>query len=126
MASRAGTVESQRYYVRLGGAVGDIGESKFGFLAPKESYEGIADELGVVEVNDNDSARGVLFGANFPRPPKVRINYKGTGTNSRKKGSTTRYCDPDKIGRVLNGSLNNAKIKIAGTEFDIVQVSVAS
>lgn len=127
MASRLGSVESQRYYVKLGGAVGDIGESRFGFVAPKESYENIKDELGVVEISDAASARGILFGANYPRPPKVRINYESTNTSGRKKkGSTTRYCDPDKIGRVLNGSLNDAKITIAGTEFNIVQVSVAS
>ena len=126
MASRLGTVTSQRFYVKLGGAVGDVGEARFGFVAPAEAYENIADELGVVEINDDASARGVLFGANYPTPPKVRISYQGTGNNSRKKGSTIRYCDPDKIGRVLNGSLNNAKIKIAGTEFDIIQVSMAS
>jgi hypothetical protein len=130
MASRLGKVETVEFYVKLGGAVGDIGEIKFGFVAPKEAYEGIKDELGVIQIGEDQSARGVVFGANRPVPPRVRISYSknegGRGSTRAAKGSTTRYCDPDKVGRVLNGSLRDAKIKVAGTEFEIKSVSMAA
>ena len=126
MASRVGTVETERFFVKIGGAVGDIGEIKFGFVAPKEAYEGIAAELGVNDISENSDARGIAFGIDYPKPPRVRINFKGTGNNNRKKSSTTRYCDPDKIGRVLNGSLNDEQITVAGTKFNITSVSMAN
>jgi hypothetical protein len=116
--------KSARYYVRIGGAVGDIGESKFGFVAPEDSYEGIADELGVVKISDKADAKGVLFGANYPRPPKVRINYVDTRIGADAVRSTTRYCDPDKIGSVLNGSLNDAAIIVGGETHNIKSVSM--
>ena len=121
MASRLGKVESAEFYVRIGGAVGDVGEIKYGFVAPKDAYENIADELGVITIDGDDSARGVVFGANRPKPPQVSISYK-SGT---KRGSTKRFCDVDKLGRVLNGSLRDAKIKVAGSEFDITGVTMA-
>ena len=40
-----------RYYVKIGNAVGDIGEIKFGFHAPDKAYDGILDELGVVKLS---------------------------------------------------------------------------
>ncbi|MEO1351323.1 MAG: hypothetical protein AAFW84_21355 [Cyanobacteria bacterium J06635_15] len=115
--------ESSRFFVKLGGAVGDIGEIKFGFVAPKSAYENIKDELGVVDIGEDSSARGILFGGNYPKPPVVRISTKKTTNNTVR--SAKRYCDPDKVGRVLNGSLNDAKIKINGREYDINQVSMA-
>ncbi|NEP17822.1 MAG: hypothetical protein F6J97_13105 [Leptolyngbya sp. SIO4C1] len=116
--------ESGRFYVKLGGAVGDIGEIKFGFVAPKVAYENIADELGVISIDDDSSARGILFGGNYPKPPVVRISTKKLSNGTVR--SAKRYCDPDKVGRVLNGSLNNQKIKINSREYDIRQVSMAS
>lgn len=130
MASRLGTVETVEFFVKLGGAVADIGEIKFGFVAPKKAYEGIKDELGVTQIGEDNSAKGVVFGANRPVPPRVRIAYKknegGRGSTRSKGGSTTRYCDPDKLGRVLNGSLRDATINIAGTDFEVKSVSMAS
>ena len=116
--------KSARYYVRIGGAVGDIGESKFGFVAPEDAYEGIADELGVTKIKEKDDAKGVLFGANYPKPPKVRINYVDTRIGADAVRSTTRYCDPDKIGRVLNGSLNESVIIVGGETHNIKSVSM--
>ncbi|NEP19613.1 MAG: hypothetical protein F6J97_22435 [Leptolyngbya sp. SIO4C1] len=129
MASRLGTVETVEFYVKLGGAVGDVGEIKFGFVAPKKAYEGIKDELGVIQIGEDQSARGVVFGANRPTPPRVRITYKknegGRGSTRSRGGSTVRYCDPDKVGRVLNGSLRDAPINVAGTDFEVKAVSMA-
>lgn len=101
---------NKRHWVRLGGAVGDVGELKFGFQAPDYSYDGIADELGVKEITDNNSAKGVAFGTNYPKPPKVRLS----GLRSKKQASAIRYCDPDKMGRVLGGSLADATVKTRG------------
>ena len=53
-----------KFYVRIGGAVGDVGEARFGFRAPEDSYDNIGDELGVTKISNNNSARGILFGAN--------------------------------------------------------------
>ncbi|MGG6296302.1 hypothetical protein ACQ4M4_18080 [Leptolyngbya sp. AN02str] len=122
--------ERAKHYVRIGGAVGDIGESKFGFLAPDKAYDNIADELGVNKISDNNSARGILFGANFPKPPRVRlsgieVNFGG-GTGNDRRRSCIRYCDPDKIGRVLNGSLNDATAKTSGYDFKVDQASMGS
>ena len=115
-----------KYWVRIGGAVGDIGESRFGFQAPDYAYDNIADELGVTRISDNNSARGILFGANYPKPPKVRLS--GTDPNlvgADRAKSAVRYCDPDRLGRVLNGSLNDAVCKTRGGDFLVNQASVA-
>ena len=129
MASRLERVISSSFFVKLGGAVGDVGEIKYGFVAPKEAYENIADELGVNEIGEDNSARGVAFGINYPKPPRVRISFSanegGRGSARARRGSTIRICDPDKVGRVLNGSLADAKIKVAGTEFEVTKVSMA-
>jgi len=117
--------KNAKYYVRIGGAVGDIGEAKFGFSAPDYAYDGIADELGVVKISDNDSARGILFGANYPKPPRVRLSGNDRqGLLPDKLEAAVRYCDPDKLGRVLNGSLNNATCKTRGGTFQVNQVSM--
>ena len=113
------------YFVKIGGAVGDVGEIRFGFQAPDDAYNDIADELGVTEIKERNDRRGVGFGINYPKPPKVRIHYGDAellgDDNSR---SCLRYCDPDKIGSVLNGSLNDKKVTVNGVEFPIRSVSM--
>lgn len=118
--------KNAKYYVRIGGAVGDIGEAKFGFSAPENAYDGIADELGVVKISDNNSAKGILFGANYPKPPRVRLSGNDpNGLLPDKLVSAVRYCDPDKLGRVLNGSLNDARCTTRGGGFNVNQASMA-
>ena len=116
---------SAAYFVKLGGALGDIGESKFGFYAPDDAYDDIGDELGVKKLETNDDRKGVLFGANFPKPPKVRINYSDFELFGDDRGrSCLRYCDPDKIGQVLNGSINDKKVTVRGASAKIRSVSM--
>lgn len=119
-----------RYFVRIGGAVGDVGEIKYGFYAPDDAYDNIGDELGVKKIDDTgvtqSDARGIAFGINSPRPPKVRISYVDKNIGADKKRSVTRVCDPDKLGRVLGGSINDLKIKVNGNEFEVASVSMAS
>lgn len=117
--------KSTKFYVRLGGAIGDIGEIKYGFRAPLEAYENIKDELGVTQLTDNASARGVAFGINTPRPPKVRLSGIDPQIGDDESKSIVRFCDPDKLGRVLNGSLNDAVAKMASGDILINSASMA-
>ena len=121
--------QNSKYYVRIGGAVADIGEAKFGFSAPDYAYDNIGDELGVIKISDNNSARGILFGANYPKPPRVRLSSidpnSGGGQANDLNKSAVRYCDPDKLGQVLNGSLNDAVCQTRGGDFLVNQVSMA-
>lgn len=115
---------NKRHWVRLGGAVADAGELKFGFQAPDYAYNGIKDELGVKEISDNNSAKGVAFGCNYPKPPRVR--FSGTrGVRNGVRVSAIRYCDPDKIGRVLGGSLADAECQTRGGKFKINTATMA-
>ncbi|MEM9815541.1 MAG: hypothetical protein AAF827_03875 [Cyanobacteria bacterium P01_D01_bin.6] len=120
------SIESQRFYCKVGAAVGDIGEIKYGFVAPEEAYTGIADELGVIVISNNDSARGVAFGINYPKPPRVTLNAVSSEEGVRKvRRSVKRFCDTDKLGRVLNGSLNDAQVLINGTQYQIRSASIS-
>lgn len=121
-----------QYYCRIGGAVGDVGEIKFGFNAPDDAYKDIGDELGIIKIDGESGLtesdqRSIVFGANRPRPPRVRISYRvanfGGGLQNDIIRSVTRYCDPDKIGSVLNGAIRDKKITVAGIERDVVGVS---
>ena len=114
-----------KFFVRLEGAVGDVGEIKYGFHAPEDAYEGIADELGVTKLSDNASARGVAFGINTPKPPRVRLSGIDPQIGDDERRSCVRFCDPDKLGRVLNGSLNDANVKVGDVTVRINQVSMA-
>lgn len=102
----------KRYYVNIGGSVADLGAVKFGFRAPDYAYDDIGAGLGVVEIADNNRS-GVIYGANSPRPVKVRIQFtrgglSGIGDSS---GSVVRFCEPDKLNDVLFGSLNGKTVK---------------
>lgn len=118
--------KSKKFFVRIGGAVGDVGEIKYGFRAPERAYEDIKDELGVTELSDNASARGVAFGINSPKPPKVRLSGIDPELGDDEPISAVRFCDPDKLGRVLNGSLNDAVCRTGNRDFFINSVSMAS
>lgn len=118
-----------RFFCKVGGAVGDVGEIKFGFYAPDKAYDNVGRQLGVTKISGNSSARGVAFGINNPKPPQVRISYGrarvGGGTGNDLRRSTIRYCDTDKLGQVLNGGLNNNRVTVAGTAYAISSVSMA-
>ena len=114
-----------RFYISIGGAVADAGEIKYGFSAPTEAYAGIADELGVKTISGSADAKGVAFGINRPKPPRIRVNY-GTKTGSEETpvGSVARFCDPDKLGQVLNGAINDKTIKVRGKDYQVLGVSM--
>lgn len=103
--------------VKIGGAVADAGEIRYGWNTNPKNYEGLDDELGISELDKDEAAKNVVFGANKPKPPRVRISYgkkvtvNGVETLER-KGSRTIYCDPDKVGRILGGSMRGKAIQV--------------
>ena len=122
----------QRHYINLGGTVGNIAAIKFGFKAPDFAYDNIAAGLGVIEVTDTNRG-GIVYGANSPRPVRVRISFNragvlgGVGVTASGNGSVIRFCEPDKLNDVLFGSLNALKVKTTGgvgTGNDINNVTI--
>jgi hypothetical protein len=99
--------ESTTYYIPLGSGLGGaVAPIKYAFYAPKDAYKGLLTQLGVKEAKQNES--GLVFGANQPKPARVRINFEGGG-------STTRFCDPAKVeGVTVGGRLNKKTVEIAG------------
>lgn len=99
--------ESTTYYIPLGSGLGGaVSPIKYAFYAPKDAYKGLETHLGVKKAKENES--GLVFGANQPKPARVRINFEGGG-------STTRFCDPGKVeGVTIGGKLNKKKVEIAG------------
>jgi len=95
------------YYIPLGSGLGGaIAPIKYAFYAPKDSYKGLANAMNVKKAAQNE--RGLVFGANQPKPARVRINFEGGG-------STVRFCDPSKVESVtVGGVLNKNTVEIAG------------
>lgn len=98
---------STTYYIELGAGLGGaMAPIKYAFYAPKDAYKGLASAMGVKVAKQDE--RGLVFGANQPKPARVRINFEGGG-------STTRFCDPGKVEAVtVGGRLNKKKVEIAG------------
>jgi len=117
-----------KFWCKIGGAIGDIGEAKFGWLAPHTSYNNIGRALGVMRLGRKSSTRGILFGANFPKPAKVAISFRiarlGDGGSNDSNRRAIRYCDTDKLGQVLNGGLRGKKVRVSGKDYDITAVSI--
>ncbi|MEH2312346.1 MAG: hypothetical protein V7K35_13325 [Nostoc sp.] len=109
------------WYINLGGSVGDIGAMRYAWRGKKTSYKNIGDGLGVKQAKDTDT--GLMFGANSPKPAKVRISYTDANTGASK--TCVRFCEPDKIGDVTTGGkINSKKIVIAGVECNINAVEI--
>lgn len=98
--------QSITYYINLGAGIANIGAIKYAFYTQDENYKGIERQLGVIKARQN--ARGLIFGANAPKPARVRINFEGGG-------STTRFCDPGKMESVtVGGVLNRRSVDFPG------------
>lgn len=112
----------RRYFINLGGGVGNVGAIRWGFRAPKNAYKNIGGDLGVVEVKDNNTS-GIVYGANKPIPTRIRIYYIDAQRGGADGGEANdiirnarRYCEPDKLNAVLFGSINGKKIYIPQNE----------
>lgn len=98
------------FYIRVSGAARGGANSgfKFAFRAPRNKYNGILREIGATRAKNNE--RDLVFGANQPRLPRVRINFEKTAAQSRAGAGTARsdsqiiFCDPRKIAEVTVGN----------------------
>ncbi|TAE54904.1 MAG: hypothetical protein EAZ76_07995 [Nostocales cyanobacterium] len=98
------------------------GGSSFKYAWHAVSYGSIAAKLGIKVAKPTE--QGLVFGANSPKPPEIRISYYKQG-NKGDTGSTTRFCALDKLDDVLNGSIRGQQIKIGTKSFVIANVSLA-
>ena len=98
------------------------GGSNFKYAWHAVSYGSISNALGIKVASPSE--QGLVFGANSPKPPEIRISYFKKG-NKGETGSTTRFCALDKLDDVLNGSLRGKQIKIGTKSFVIANVTLA-
>ncbi len=109
------------FYIAMSQSVGkgDNGHSqgtgafKLAWRAPIETYpKEIAAQLGVTAVDEAKPEPGLVFGANSPRPARVRINVqKSQGQSS----SYTLFANPQKIPALINGNVLKGKTFRGGT-----------
>lgn len=98
--------QATTYYINLGAGLANVGAIRYAFYTQDENYRGLERYLGVIKARQND--RGLVFGANQPKPATVRINFEGGG-------ATTRFCDPAKLESVtVGGTMNNRTVDIPG------------
>lgn len=97
---------STTYYIKVGAGLGGaIAPFKYAFRAPDDAYKGLESALGVIKAKEGEG--GLVYGANSPKPARVRINFEGGG-------STTRFCDPGKVEKVtIGGALNRKTVNIS-------------
>jgi hypothetical protein len=111
------------YYIEISG-------SKLAWEANENKYKNIASELGIKVANN--STTGLVFGANRPRMPRLRLNFEATNANAGgsitpttgvtvnlsasfgRRGSQVVFCAPDKVKNVtvdnkLKGKTSNGK-----------------
>jgi hypothetical protein len=113
MATQAKT---QIYYINMGGTVGNLGAFRYAWRARKDAYDNIGAGLGVVKAKDTD--KGLIFGANSPKPARVRLSL-ADGT------SVIRFCEPDKLSGVLTGGTINGKlVKVNGKGRNVNKVDL--
>jgi hypothetical protein len=108
---------NQIHYITINGNGSNF---KYAWRAPKGSYGTLAKELGVTLAKATE--KGLVFGANSPKPPEISITYYKKG-NSGDTASTTRFCDHEKLQNVLTGSLKGKKLSVRGKSYTIVSAS---
>lgn len=108
--------KSQIYYVNMGGSVANAGAFRYAWRAPKGSYDNIAGGLGVVAAKDTD--KGLVFGANKPKPVRVRLSLADGS-------SAIRFCEPDQLKAVLDGAVNGKKAKVRGALRNVNAATIA-
>lgn len=94
-------------YITLGSGAG-INAIKYAWRVTGDTLSGktIRAALGINVAKENE--KGLVFGANFPKPARVRINFEGGG-------STLSFCDPSKVENVtVNGALNKKTYDVEG------------
>lgn len=83
------------HYINLDVGGGDT--MKYAWYADDAKYANILAGVGVSVAAANES--GLIFGANKPKPVRVRLNFDDGS-------SQVIFCNPTNLGDVLGGSLN--------------------
>lgn len=113
--------KTQIYYIDLGGGLANIGAFKYAWRAKTGSYDDIGKDMGVNTAKDTE--KGLIFGANSPKPARVRINYVYSGGTTR---SVIRFCEPDKLNALTTGgAINGKKIKVNGVAYNVSSCDIA-
>ena len=100
----------QTHYIELidaekGGSKGE--KVRHAWRAPNDTYtDEIAKALGVIKVKAEDKTKGLIFGANYPRAARVRINIK---LKQGKSKSVLLFADPRKIPSLMIGNVLRGK-----------------
>lgn len=104
---------STTYFIELGSGIpGFQTKIKYAWRVAGDTLSGskIRSALGIKKAKDNEP--GLVFGANFPKPAKVRVNFE-------KGGSTTTFCDPSKLEQILvKGALKGKTWDVRGKFFN--------
>ncbi len=109
------------FYIAMSQSVGkgDNGHSqgtgafKLAWRAPIDAYpKEIAAQLGITAVDEAKPEPGLVFGANSPRPARVRINVQ---KSQGKSSSYTLFANPQKIPALINGNVLKGKTFKGGT-----------
>lgn len=109
------------FYINLGSGIGGaFAPMKYAWRVAGDTLSGkkIREALGIKEAKEGE--KGLIFGANSPKPARVRVNFEGGG-------STTTFCDPSKVeGVTIGGALNKKTWDVAGKFFNRKISSVTS
>lgn len=101
--------KSTTLYINLGSGLGGaIAPVKYGWRVTGDTLSGksIRAALGIKVAKEAE--KGIVYGANNPKPARVRINFEGGG-------STSSFCDPSKLeGVTYGGALNKKTWDIEG------------
>ncbi len=87
-----------------------VGDFKFAWRAPVDTYpKEIAKALGIQIVDDKKPEKSLIFGANSPRPARIRINVKYPKGKTK---SFLLFAKTEKVpGLVVGSVLRNKKYK---------------
>ena len=84
----------------------DMGKWNYAWKAPEEKYKDIASIIGVKRITDN--TQDLVWGANKPKPMRVRLNFEAPSRGAR-AGSQTIFVSPSKLDDIFSGKLNGKK-----------------
>ena len=80
-----------------------IGKINYAWTADEEKYKNIASVCGIKTASS--STKDLVFGANKPKPPRVRLNFEDGGTGGNVcRGSQIVFCAIDKLEDVVSGN----------------------
>lgn len=90
------------YYIK-------IGEVKYAWRAEEDKYKNIAKKCGIIKAKDKEA--NLVFGANQPKPPRLRLNFKKgiAGNLGADQGSQIIFCSAANLNACLGKGLAGLK-----------------